>query len=758
MNNGGIMNFGPALNGFTRQHLLDLIIQNELHFNNGDLLDFTMMEDVNDNFIIQRNGTTIFTLTPTGNLTISGTFTVGSLIIDRIQDADNTTSIALTDTAETIQFTTNSIERASITSAGLFTVDGNINTGGSLLVGGVFTLNRTTGLNIGSGAVIVINSTTALTETTLGTSVVNSSLTNVGTLTGLTVSAEIGSDGIDVTNGNDYQISNVSVLSATTLGSAVVNSSLTNVGTLTGLTVSAEISSQGIDVTTGTDYQINNVSVLSATTLGTTVVNSSLTSLGTQAETLVMGTNAISGVTTLTAVDLIGTTSVDTSGSFTVSSVFVLNGSQLQLSGGQVLTSTTLGTTVVNSSLTNVGTLTGLTMGGTLGMGSNDITGTGSITSTDYTGTLQTAAQTNITSLGTLTGLTVSAEISSQGIDITTGTDYQINNVSVLSATTLGSSVVGSSLTSVGTLTTLAVTGNLVVNTDVLFVDTSANEVGINNATPSASLDVIGNARFGEETTGQLLITGGGLSATSIGIQHATLAANGSNWAIRLGNTGLTEFNSISNDMIFKINDAEKMRLASNGAGTDTIISLSGSDGTYINFGGNGRGIGVFEGGDLFMGYNLGYDATNNSYEKIETDESCGIEFNITGDIEFLVDASQSAGTEFVPTTAMTITNAGNVNATGEYQISGTSVLSSTTLGSGITSSSLTSVGTLSTLNINNSGATMLTLTSGKFASSNAYIKFADAGTGNTRTSLGTYQRSVKVLYDGTTYWLPMYS
>lgn len=42
---------------------------------------------------------------------------------------------------------------------------------------------------------------------------------------------------------------------------------------------------------------------------------------------------------------------------------------------------------------------------------------------------------------------------SSEHIDLATGRTYRINNVSVLSATTLGSSVVNSSLTSVGTLT-----------------------------------------------------------------------------------------------------------------------------------------------------------------------------------------------------------------------------------------------------------------------------------------------------------------
>ena len=48
-----------------------------------------------------------------------------------------------------------------------------------------------------------------------------------------------------------------------------------------------------------------------------------------------------------------------------------------------------------------------------------------------------------------------------QHVNAATGQEFKINNVSVLSATTLGSSVVGSSLTSVGTLTGLDLAGLL---------------------------------------------------------------------------------------------------------------------------------------------------------------------------------------------------------------------------------------------------------------------------------------------------------
>ena len=53
------------------------------------------------------------------------------------------------------------------------------------------------------------------------------------------------SENLNVASGKVYKVNNVETLSATTLGSAVVNSSLTNVGTLTGLTVSGNASLEG---------------------------------------------------------------------------------------------------------------------------------------------------------------------------------------------------------------------------------------------------------------------------------------------------------------------------------------------------------------------------------------------------------------------------------------------------------------------------------------------------------------------------------
>jgi hypothetical protein len=76
---------------------------------------------------------------------------------------------------------------------------------------------------------------------------------------------------------------------------------------------------------------------------------------------------------------------------------------------------------------------------------------------------------------------------------LTSGNSYYIASSQVLSETTLGSSVVNSSLTSVGTLSSLNVSGNLAVDTNVLFVDATNNRVGINTSTPGYDLEVVGN-------------------------------------------------------------------------------------------------------------------------------------------------------------------------------------------------------------------------------------------------------------------------
>ena len=76
--------------------------------------------------------------------------------------------------------------------------------------------------------------------------------------------------------------------------------------------------------------------------------------------------------------------------------------------------------------------------------------------------------------------------------DLGTGSSYKINNTPVLSAGELGASITTSSLSQVGTLNSLSVSGNADIG-DFLFVNSTVNRLGIGTDEPSASLTILDN-------------------------------------------------------------------------------------------------------------------------------------------------------------------------------------------------------------------------------------------------------------------------
>lgn len=85
--------------------------------------------------------------------------------------------------------------------------------------------------------------------------------------------------------------------------------------------------------------------------------------------------------------------------------------------------------------------------------------------------------------------------------------DVSTNRVGINDTTPSFSLDVTGTVNATGAVTlgsTVTVTDDLIVDTDVLFVDVSANRVGINTATPSHALDVVGTL----EVTGNSTLTG----------------------------------------------------------------------------------------------------------------------------------------------------------------------------------------------------------------------------------------------------------
>ena len=428
------------------------------------------------------------------------------------------------------------------------------------------------GFNASSSSDYEINGTSVLNSTTLGSAVVNSSLTSVGTLGKLVVTGVTTSGGVNVTTGNSYQINGTSVLNATTLGSAVVNSSLTSVGILPTLnatnitntninsggihtagsyyvgatkvldTVSSQVSLVGIatlDATTKATLErelafapneFNSLNVSGISTLQTTTIIGGGTSTGTSGQVLQV-TGISSGAYIGGSVG-IGTTNpksklhvvgdVLVSGVTTSGGVVVTTGNDYKIGTTSVLTSTTLGSAVVNSSLTSVGILGRVNVSGISTLQSTTLIGGG--TSTGTAGqVLQVTGISSGAYIGGSLGIAITnpaqpldvngnvrfraALVDNNGVTgaassvLTAGTGGQLVWAPIVSGG--GAAIAGISVTQDDTgirYPLLASGANATttaqyVDATALVYNTSSNCLGIGSLTPTSKLDIIGDVR-----------------------------------------------------------------------------------------------------------------------------------------------------------------------------------------------------------------------------------------------------------------------
>ena len=172
-------------------------------------------------------------------------------------------------------------------------------------------------------------------------------------------------------------------------------------------------SSIDVDAASGKAYKIAGASVLNATTLGSAVVNSSLTSLGTQAESLVMGSNAITGAGAIGAASLTAT-GVVTAAGLTVGSAVLIE-AELEMIDG-----ITAGTAIASKAMVLDGALDisggrNLTISGELDAATGDFSGL-----VDIDGSLDVAGTTNLDVVDIDGALQIDATFTS-GVD---GTGY----------------------------------------------------------------------------------------------------------------------------------------------------------------------------------------------------------------------------------------------------------------------------------------------------------------------------------------------
>tara|TARA_Y100000994_G_scaffold249493_1_gene261511 strand:+ start:964 stop:3204 length:2241 start_codon:yes stop_codon:yes gene_type:complete len=246
-------------------------------------------------------------------------------------------------------------------------------------------------------------------------------------ITGIVTASSI-SIGVTEVVSSGFQLTNILGLDATT--TATIESAVASApNDFTSLNVS------GIS-TFGSNIDLNSSIDISGHTETNTlnavgILTASLLSTGAEGSAIRISSNTISGPATLT---------IDPAGIGTNTGTVVIQG-DLQVEGD---------TTTVNSTTLTVDDKNIILASGSLTDASSD---GGGITLESGEGN-KTINWVDSTDSWTF----------SENIDLASSKTFKINGVDILSATTLGSSVVNSSLTSVGTLTTLNVSGDLDVD------------------------------------------------------------------------------------------------------------------------------------------------------------------------------------------------------------------------------------------------------------------------------------------------------
>jgi len=447
-----------------------------------------------------------------------------------------------------------------------------------------------------------------LTGTTLASNVVASSLTSVGTLTALTVSGTITGDvtgdltgnadtatalatarsigGVSFNGTADITLPGVNAAgNQSTTGNAATATKFASAVTIGGVSFdgSANINLPGVNAAGNQDTSGTAALATQFTVTANNATNETVYPLFVDAATGSQGAETDTGFTynpstgALTSTSFVGALTGNASTATALATARAINGVNFDgtaditvTAAAGTLSGNTLASGVTVSSLTSVGTLTSLDITNNLVVGGN-LTVQG--TTTTVSSTTVEVADKNI-ELGKVAspsdstadggGITLDAGsdgdktwnwvnstdawTSSEHIDLASGKVLKINGTEVLNATTLGNGVTASSLTSLGTLTGLAVTAS----TKTLEVDSSGTKVSGNsgvgnlhignggltiattnfnhtNFTPGGDISF----NFGSTSSGKLLVTGSGNKTVArFTKEQAEL------WAVTGGGTG----------------------------------------------------------------------------------------------------------------------------------------------------------------------------------------------------------------------------
>jgi hypothetical protein len=285
------------------------------------------------------------------------------------------------------------------------------------------TVTTVAGLTSVTSTTFVGALTGAATTAGTVTTAAQGNITSVGTLTSLAVTGNITSGNLQGTSivGTLTTAAQTNITSVGTLGSLSVT------GNITGGNIIATLNGSGANVTS-----ISATNISSGTLAQARLANASVTVNGTSIALGGSGTVTATATNALTIGTGLGGTSYNGSTGVTITNTGVTSavaGTGIGVSGA------TGAVTITNSGVTSVVAGTNIAVSGATGAVTVSVTGTvPTATSATTAGTVTTAAQGNITSVGTLTSLSVTGNITFGGslvdtgvLDLVSGTNSNIS-------------------------------------------------------------------------------------------------------------------------------------------------------------------------------------------------------------------------------------------------------------------------------------------------------------------------------------------
>ena len=595
-------------------------------------------------------------------------------------DKDTNILSATTVTATTLNGAIGTASQTNITQVGTL---GSLDVTNNILAGNVFANSGT----IGAGTLTGSISTAAQTN-----------ITSVGTLGSLDVTANVDSGNVNATGGVFTYVSgdgaNLTAITGQNVSGEVDFAQVAN--SVAGANVSGEVgfadvanSVAGANVSGEVGFAAVANSVAGANVSGT-VALATLAADATSANA-VAGANVSGAVSFATTANAVAGANVSGEVSFAATANAVAGGNVSgQVSDSATADSATIAgtvTTAAQPNITSVGTLSGLSVTGTI---------TGSVSGSASTaGTVTTAAQPNITSVGTLSSLTTSGNVDVSGNVVT---DLIIGKTSGVSITAIGTNQpitlvpTGSGGVSVSSKRILDL-AEPTASTDAAtkqYVDDLAQGLAIQApciaGTPGTLTSITGGTITYDNGTagvGATLTTSSGTFNTLDGItiatadrvlvkDEATTANNGI--YVKTSSTVLTradDFNTpvemAGGDFVFiqqgtTLNDTGFVM-------TDPVTTIGTDPATFVQF----SGAGSFLAG-------AGLTLTGSTFSITDTAVTAQAYGNGTHNATFTVNSRGQ------------MTNAANVQITAAA-----GVLTGSVLNSSVTDSSLTSLGTIDT-------------------------------------------------------------